>query len=169
MKLPITLLSIICLVIFTACQTTPATQYEYAGISFTSPAGWKITRDDHEGIEHYVYVEKSGFNDSGLITITWIDGEYNWERYMEITRETFEEKEIMKNLVFYNASDTVFNGYNALTSNYIFNVMNMPHRGKVLILGDEEKIISIVMQEANEDIRKNKEGFVTFVESFSFK
>lgn len=75
----------------------------------------------------------------------------------------------MQNLIFSDPSDTIFNGYDALTADYTFKIVSMPHRGKVLIFGNDEKVINIVMQEATEDTHKNKEGFAAFAESFSFK
>jgi len=169
MKLQITILSAICLILLTACKPAPAKTYENLGIRFVCPAGWKITEDKHEDVAHFVYVEKNGFGDSGMITITWIDGEYEWEDYMDNIKETFEEKEMMQNLIFSDPSDTIFNGYDALTADYTFKIANLPHRGKVLIFGNDEKVINIVMQEATEDTHKNKEGFASFAESFSFQ
>ena len=169
MKTSLTVLLAICLALLISCKPTPAVPYEHSGIAFTCPEGWEITSDKHEDNMHFVYMEKKGFNASGLITVSWIDGELEWEEYMDNTIESFEEQPMFKELEFCEPSDTVFNGYVALTINYTFNITTMPHTGKILILGDEEKTISIVMQEADEDTRKNKDGFAAFMESFSFE
>ena len=168
MKAQVTILLAVCLTLFASCKPTPAVPYEHSGIAFTCPEGWEITDENHEDNMHYIFLEKTGYNASGLITVTWIDGELEWEEYMDINMETFEEKKQLKELDFSESADTVFNGYVALTSNYTFTIENMPHTGKILILGDDFKTISIVLQEADEDNKKNKDGFSAFMESFAF-
>lgn len=168
MKTQLTILLAVCLALFTSCKPTPAVPYEHSGITFTCPERWRITEENHEDNMHYVFLERNGFNDSGLITVTWIDGELEWEEYLDINMKTFGEKTQLKELDFSEPTDTVFNGYVALTSNYTFKIENMPHSGTILILGDDHKTISIVLQEADEDNRKNKDGFASFMESFVF-
>lgn len=168
MKLQFTILPALCLILFTSCKPTPAVSYEHSGISFTCPQGWTITEEKHKENAHYLFVEKNGYKASGLITITWIDGELEWEEYMGINMDTFRSKEELKELNFSEPNDTTFNGNAVLATNYTFSIQDMPHTGKLLILGSDYRTIGIIMQEADKDNEANKDGFATFRESFSF-
>jgi len=75
MKKPLILIASIFLFI-TSCSESKPAKFERDGVLITSPTGWEIT--DQESIDdqgYYLSIEKDGFDSSGIVTMTWINGE----------------------------------------------------------------------------------------------
>lgn len=167
-------LLILLLVVFASisCQETPETKFKKDGVSFIVPKGWEITDEENfydEG--YYLAIEKDGLSSSGLITVTWVNGEFElneWieEHKVEIKNSNFGEN---SDVVFGDTYESKFNSFNALSMSYTFTSFGLKHDGIIHVFHEKEKTFSLLIQEATEDKSKNKGGFEFIEKSFRIK
>jgi hypothetical protein len=137
------------------------------GISFTYPSGWSITeQEDLDGAGYYLSVEKTGFDASGLLTLTWINGVLDSRDYLEIIQEEYKNQKLLNNLEFQSARDDSFNGIQSISCDFKFNTLGVEHSGVIYVFVRGENTYSIIKQEAIEDISKNKQGFELIESTF---
>ena len=130
------------------------------GVSFKYPSGWSIDEEgDLDGSGYFLSVNKSGYDASGLFTVTWIEGILDSHEYLEIIQENYGDQKVFDDLEFKAASDNDFNGIPTISCDYKFNTIGIKHRGVIHVFSKGERTYSIVEQETIEDISKNKEGF----------
>lgn len=130
------------------------------GVSFTYPSDWSITeQDDLDGAGYYLSIEKSGFDESGLVALTWINRVLNSWDYLEIIQEEYKNQELLNGLEFQSAKDNSFNGIQSISCDFKFSTLGLKHSGVIYVFVIGEKTYSIIKQEAIEDISKNKNGF----------
>lgn len=137
------------------------------GVSFTYPTGWSITEQEEiEGGGYYLSVEKDGFNVSGLLTLTWINGLVDTHEYLETIQAGFEKQKLLNDITFQPVRDNNFNGIPCISSDYKFTTLSVKHIGIIYVFVKGDKTYSIMKQEAIEDVANNKEGFDEIVASF---
>lgn len=135
------------------------------GLSFTYPSGWSIIeQEDIDGEGYYLSVEKSGFNSSGILCMTWIYNIIDPYEYLEIIKDEYRSNKIFKNLKYSSTRNNIFNEFQSISSDFEFNNFGLQHRGVIHIFVNDGITYSVVKQEALEDISKNKKGF-EFIES----
>lgn len=158
-----------CLFLFVSCKPSPAVKYNNEGISFVCPTGWKITDDEsYYGLGHYLAIEKDGWGSSGILTLTWLDGESDPESYLN------DLKSDLKNNIIYRKSDMSFgehyeSKYNNLTSlavDFTVTTLGIAHQGKIHTINIGGRSVTIIIQEATEDAAINKAGFEKLESSF---
>lgn len=167
---PIYLLSF--LVFFTSCGTTPPTQYQKDGVSFTSPAGWKITSEIPMGsYGHYLTIEKKGFSSSGLMTLNWLNERQDLKEWIKELQDGLKENYIFKkaNLSFEDVKTVSYGTYQALESKYTASVFGVDHEGSIIVFGTKTKSVHILQQGATEDRIENEIGFEAIEGSFTCK
>ncbi len=157
------LLSILSLL---ACNSnTPGGKFTKDNITFKYPPGWHITEeDDLDGMGYYISVEKAGFDESGLLTVTWITGSLDLDEYIIILQEEFENQDLMNDLVFQDIRDNQYNGNPSISCDFSFSTLGIEHKGTIHILSQNDFTYSIVTNQAIEDITKNQDAF-NFIES----
>lgn len=87
MKTPLILIASIFLLLTSYSESKPA-KFERDGFSITSPTGWGITDEENiDDLGYYLSIEKDGFDSSGIITITWVNGEMDLNEWVDIYNE----------------------------------------------------------------------------------
>lgn len=168
MKTKLTLFTLILITLISCKSTSPEKPYEKDGISFIAPAGWKITgEEDIEG-GAFLHLEKDGFNDSGLVSVSWVYGDLGAKRFMEIQKEELQQNAMLQKLTFSPIPNAKFNGKEAIGVSYTFEVLQLPHTGYIYTFDASDRTICVLKQEADEDHDKNKDGFAKFENTFSF-
>jgi len=159
------------IVVASSCgNQEPGGNFLRNGVSFTYPSGWSITeQEDLDGVGYYLSVEKAGVDESGLLTLTWINGVLDSREYLEMIQEEYENQKLVKKLEFQSARDNSFNGIQSISCDFKFNTLGMRHSGVIYVFVRGENTYSILKQEAIEDIPKNKKGFDLIEDTFKVK
>ena len=161
---------------FIACSSAPSPDQQFAkkGVSFTSPAGWKISEEEeYEESEesysgYYLSVEKEGFDDSGIVIISWIDVEIDLDDWQAICTEEISSNIIYRNtnLKFGPTKAGEINGIPTQSVQASFSLLGLDHEATMHFFHANGKTFDVMIQQATEDDEKNKEGFATLLESF---
>lgn len=162
---------IVVLLIAVGCKAKdPGGDFSRDGVSFSYPSGWSITeQDDMDGIGYYLAVEKSGFDASGLVTLTWVDIVVDRNEYIQTIQEEITDQPFMDNLKFQPEVEGTFGEMPALSSEFTSKTMGIKHDGVIYVFEHEGKTYSVIKQEAREDHQKNKEGFDLIESTFKVK
>ncbi|MBN1759587.1 MAG: hypothetical protein JW863_14770 [Chitinispirillaceae bacterium] len=136
-------------------------------VSFSYASGWSITeQEDYGESGYYLSVEKKGFDESGLMTVTWINAIRDSMDYLEIIQQEYRKQKLLKNLEFAPIRKSTFNGMPSLSCDFKFKTIGVGHNGTIYVFLKGGKTYSIIRQEALEDVSKNKEGFELLESSF---
>ena len=166
-------LGILCIfAILTGCQQSPETKFARDGISLTCPAGWKITDEDTiEGNGYCISIEKDGLNSSGLLSVSWFTDSVDPSAYMDAYMEEMKNNVIYKssNINFEDYAESQFKNNPSLSVKYNMSLISVAHTGIIHILYAHGKTITILRQEAIEDLDKNKDGFELLEQSFAIE
>lgn len=164
------LIIILCFFItLSSCQETPATKFEYDGVSLISPKGWAIT--DQENLDdegYYLSIEKDGMDASGLLSISWINYEFDLNEWMSIYKDELTNNIIYEyaDLTFGEQKEDVFNDINTISISFTANILGLKHDGVIHFFYEKDKTFAILRQEAHEDKTSNKDGFELIEQSF---
>lgn len=118
---------------------------------------------------YYLSVEKAGFNTSGLLTLTWINGLIDSNEYLEIIQKEFKNQTVLNDLEFELAQESNFNGMQSISCRFTFNTLSVKHKGTVYVFSKGEKTYSVVKQGALEDASENKKGFNVIESTFKIE
>ena len=156
------------IVVASSCGTQePGGNFLRNGVSFTYPSGWSITeQEDLDGEGYYLSVEKAGFDASGLLTLTWINGVLDSREYLKMIQEEYENQKLLNDFEFQSARDNSFNRIQSISCDFKFNTLGVRHSGVIYVFVRGENTYSIIKQEAIEDISKNKKGFDLIEDTF---
>lgn len=157
-----------------SCSAPPSKEakFEKSGVSFTCPAGWKITEEDSlDGDGYYLACEKDGLVSSGLFTLTWVNDTVELEEMMKIYQDELKNNVIFKNtnISFSASTDGKYNNYEAIRSTYNLTLLGDKTEGIMYCFYGNGKTIGLVKQQSLEDDSKNKEGFETIETTFTSK
>lgn len=142
-------------------------EFSRDGVSFSFPSDWNISdQEDIDGLGYYLSVEKKGFDESGLVTISWLNGDIGTYEYMEIIKEEYKNQKLLKELIFEPVKNSTFNGIQSISCNFTFNTLGIEHKGIINVFLFNRKTFSVLKQEALEDIAKNRIGFELIESSF---
>jgi len=154
-----------------SCKESSEMEFEKDGISFTSPASWKITDQEtmSNNAGYFLSVERDGFSSSGLLTLTWVYDSLDLSYWLDLYKEGFMAQFVYKNsdLIFEAPVSDVFNNYNTIAVNYTVSILGVEHEGLIHVFHGYNKTIAIVKQEAIEDKDNNRVGFDIIEQSFS--
>lgn len=160
---------LIILVVLISCQESPERKFEKDGITFVCPKGWKITEEQYiETGGYYLVVEKDGFNASGIVSISWINTEFDFNEWITIYKDELQDNIIYKNsdLTFGKTYPAEFNGVPATAIDFTANIVGLKHQGTILIFYESGKTFAVLKQQAVEDTINNEKGFETIENSF---
>ncbi|MCD7971730.1 MAG: hypothetical protein LUG18_03555 [Candidatus Azobacteroides sp.] len=166
MKKKIVLLSLLVTCFVTACSDSSEKPFNQYGISFTCPAGWEIVETEDLGDGYYIQVEKSGFNESGVLSIITTNEPVDDSAYVDAYIEE------LKNQGFRNMKTTrpkkdSYGSYSGTSVEYTGSMHGiLEHQGKIFIFNAKGKTLFLTCQEAVEDHKKNREGFKTIESTF---
>ena len=166
------LISILILFTCSSCQETPQAKFEKDGISLTSPKGWKITDEGNiEDQGYFLSIEKDGLNSSGLITLSWVIGEFDLNEWIEIYKDELKNNLVYRNsnLSFSNEKQDKFNGITTTSLEYSVSLFGLKHEGIIHFFYENNKTFALLKQEAIEDKIKNKNGFELIERSFKIE
>lgn len=169
MKTPLFLVASIFLIL-TSCSKSKPAKFERDGVVITSPAGWGIT--DQESIDeqgYYLSIEKDGFDSSGIVTMTWINGEIDLGEWAYIFQDELENNIIYRNsnIQFEDAVDNNYNNIDTSSIRFSASILGLDHEGNIHFFHKGNKTFAILIQQAIEDQATNKPGFDLLEKSFS--
>ncbi|MDR0844319.1 MAG: nitroreductase family protein [Tannerella sp.] len=155
-------------VLLTTCSRPQETPFNQFGLSFTCPAGWKVSDTEDYGNGCYLFVEKTGINTSGVLTVGMVEVEYDeLTEYLSVYRELLESQPMFSQLKFEKVTEGSYGNYQGIVTRYTANVLTLAHEGRIAVFSANGKTICIIEQEATEDKNKNKTEFKTIEDSFS--
>ena len=162
-------------VFFLSCNgiTEPKkTSVDNSDISFTCPDGWSITEEDNlDGQGYYFSIEKSGFDSSGVMTLSYFYNDMNSEELLSLYQEDMVDNVIYKNsdLAFEKKIEDENEHYTVLSSRYTFSLVGLDHHGIISTFKYKGKTFGIIKQGAIEDKEENRKGFEAIERSFTIK
>lgn len=167
-------LLILLLIILTciSCQETPEEKFEKNGVSLISPKGWEITdRENLDNQGYYLSIEKDGINSSGIITLSWVNFELEIIEWINVHKDEMRNNFIYKNsnLVFKDIYENKFNQLNTTSIEFTVSILGIKHQGIIHFFHEKGKTFSLLIQEAIEDKKKNRNGFELIEQSFSIE
>ncbi|MFW5804826.1 MAG: hypothetical protein ACOCWG_06310 [bacterium] len=140
------------------------------GVSFTYPTDWSITEQENLGRNsYYLSVEKKGIYESGLVIITWINGNIGKHEYLRMIQESYKNQKLFNDLEFETAKNITFNGIQSISCVYYCSTLGVKIKGVVYVFLIGEKTFSFTKQGALEDISKNKKGFELIESTFKIE
>jgi len=161
MKTPLIIIASLFLFI-TSCSESKPAKFERDGVLITSPTGWEII--DQESIDdqgYYLSIEKDGFDSSGIVTMTWINGEIDLGEWAYLFQE-----ELMNNIIYRNSNiqfeeavDDTYNDIDTSSIGFTASILGLDHEGNIHFFYKGDKTFAILIQEAMEDNVTNKPGF----------
>lgn len=138
------------------------------GVSLSWEADWELTEQDSlDGAGFYLALEKSGMDESGLVTITWFHSDVPEETFLVILQDEFYKNyDENSDLVFSEIYDSKFAGINCKASDFEFSLFGLEHNGTIFSFRTQGKSFAILKQEATEDTAKNSSGFKSIESNF---
>jgi len=151
----------------TAAQTT-LTIFQKSGVRFTVPQGWKITDEESGEGSFYVACEKTGFGQSGLVTVVCFEETRTLDAVLDQYAGILSKSTLLKasKLHFEKTAPATYGTYKGLARRYTAKLLGMPHRGTMTAFHAYGLSIVVVEQEAEEDAETNAAGFRALAESF---
>ncbi len=165
-------LTVLVFTLFGGCtHNIPETLFEKDGVSFISPAGWKVSGErilDKSG--YYVSTQRKGYSSSGIFILTWVNGKIDPSVYIESYRNEFEKNLLMRatKVQFSNPADTFFKSNPCVKITYTSDIMGVATRGEIYSFEIVDKTFMLVFQETVDESEKNKTGFEKIKKSFSY-
>lgn len=150
-------------------NNSPAYTYENSGFSFMCPEGWNISeKEELNGNSFYLSVEKTGFDSSGIITITRFDDYIDLEELSLIMEEELSSNIIYKNsdLNFQASYWSKFAGYDAFVVPFTSSILGVNHTGYIYSFYSDNNTFCLLKQGADDDTIKNLRGFDIIENSF---
>jgi len=157
--------------VLASCKETPEAKFENDSISVISPAGWKMTQEEIGKDGFYLVIEKEGIDASGLLTISWVNGEIELGEWMSIYQKELKDNIVFRksNLSFANPTDSKFNDNNTTSVSYTVSILGQKHEGTIYFFHAKDKTFAILKQQAIEDKTKNESGFEYIERSLKIK
>lgn len=139
------------------------------GLSFQIPQGWAITNQDTIGNEGvYVACEKKGFGETTFASFTWMYGEFDIDRNIQIQRDA-----ILQNPLFLKWRTQItdpqksnFAQYAALKCTYTTRLKDQEVRGDIYCFNCGNKAITVMWQGTANDLITDAEAWQQIRESF---
>lgn len=154
---------------FFSCQSLQEGElkYEQDGVSFVCPANWEIK--DEEAIDkagYYLTIANRNPENSSHVTMVWFYDTLELNYFMNdriiMLRKSFESA----NIKFDKPTMKSFNTLEALSSDFTFQLADIPHKGVIDVFHGTEKTIAIFSQQAVAEEPKNSVDFDRFEQSF---
>lgn len=131
-------------------------------IEIDYPTGWKITDQEDFGTGKYFAIEKSGFNASGVVTISLLESDYDLEKWIKLNIEQLKSSFTLKkaDVKFGKIVKTKFQNLDALSSEYKMKLLGLDHSGIIYVFSKNGKVFAFMQQGADEDNDENEEAFI---------
>jgi hypothetical protein len=151
------------------CSFRDPDKFNNGGVSFSIPAGWEITdQEDLDGAGYYLSCEKTGVNASGLVTVSWVNEERSLAEiavaYADNLTENFVAKKADPKMSAQQKS--TYNNIPAVKMGYTMKLMGTSFHGTIYCFHLCDKTITVLVQEADEDVKENKAGIHEIEGSF---
>lgn len=155
----------------TSCQNTSGGggTFMLDSISFKIPQGWAITNQDTIGSEGvYVACEKKGFGETTFASFTWIYGNFDEQRNIEIQRNAIRENPLFLKwrTQITDPQKSTFAQYDALKCTYTTRVNGQEIRGDIYCFNCGNKALTVMWQGAADDLIADAEAWQQIRESF---
>ncbi|MEM1000085.1 MAG: hypothetical protein AAGN35_23725 [Bacteroidota bacterium] len=151
--------------LLSGCGGSPEADFSSHGISFTKPAGWKVTDEEYTDEANTLFVEKEGMTSSGLVLVQWYSGPVDHKVMVEVYTESLNAAEETTGFERSDAEPIPDTGKSGYQIRYSFRTFGLPHSGKCLSYECGSYTILLGFQGADEDQDANAEGFKLVEES----
>ena len=152
-------LILVAICLFLSCTEQKDVDMDIYGISFTCPAGWKITKTLDLETAWLVVIQKKGFSSSGLVTMSFTENDFELDELLAFYQEELAQQRTFKNIAFQPVEAAYYGKYQGISSSFTVSVLGLEHQGKIYVFEENGITMSIVHQEAVEDYKKNLSGF----------
>jgi hypothetical protein len=158
------------LLIAISCKDSPEKKHAKDGVTFIFPKGWKISEDNKlENGAHLLTVEKDGFSSSGLLNITWVNGEVETGAWLDSYKKKLSGNVIYKKakLKFGSMRRGRFGSFETEAVGFELKLLGIKHKGALQAFVAKNKSSAILKQQAFQDTAENRAGFKTIEASFA--
>jgi hypothetical protein len=158
--------------LLTAYFPAAAQTFSKQGVSFTLTSDWVVTEEEDvsDGKGYYLAAERSGVDESGLITVTWTNVSSDLiktaEKILNSIKINLKEQDATR-MMFGEPETRSFGKYKGIGADYTFTLEGIPHQGTIYTFTQGGKTIMLMCQEAVSDAQKNKAGFEKFKNTFT--
>jgi len=137
--------------------------FQKDGISFWYPKDWYISEEDYdeEMDYHSVTIEKEGTESSGIVSISWINVDFELIEWMDIYTNLLTNQPfyIESKIKLEDLNEGKYNDENCKTLKFNFELDNEKYTGVIYGFQKSNKTISILTQSSISEEEINKLGF----------
>jgi hypothetical protein len=148
-----------------SCGGSPEKTYSKHGVTFTKPAGWKVTDEEYLPEANTVFVEKEGFTSSGLVLVQWYPEPVDPEMMVQVYVESLSAADETTNFERAEIESIEINGEKGASIRFSFRASGMPCSGKCYCYPCGSSTMLVSVQGADEDKEANDTGFKTVEKS----
>lgn len=120
-----------------SCNSNSKRSFSKEGVSLKCNSDWLITEEDSFGGNgYYLSVEKNGYGESGILTLSYIDGQIDKKEFLLSSQEDLKENIVYKsgNLKFEKTIETKYANNDAIASKFSLSLLGMKHEGIIIVL-----------------------------------
>lgn len=164
--------SFLILLLCFSCSTSPAIEFDRYGISFSTAPGWEISDEGEiDGFGYSLTCEKSGWNESGILTLAWTRDSLPLSVMMDSFRSNMESEQVneLGGIEFGTPVSGQYGLYEGQMQPFSTSFMGVPHEGKMYAFYGPGMTIFLLEQGASEDLPGNQVDFDVIRSSFRAK
>ncbi|MFD2720783.1 hypothetical protein ACFST9_18825 [Hymenobacter monticola] len=159
----------------TSCDSTQSQKIEVfnqAGITFQHPGNWSADDADRAGPNAVtVTCQKSGLDESGLITVSCFNDSLDLDEVQNIFHNQLDSTSLYKlaGVKFSSAGPGRFGPHHTLQSQFSMSMLGVPHTGWLDAFHYKNHTFMVLRQQADEDSVKNRKGFALITQTLDVK
>lgn len=159
------------LLLATSCQLeasqAPSPRH-YGAVSFSCPAGWHTDAAEHtDSAACSVSCSKTGFNTSGLVSMSWFTDSLDQEKLQGIFRQQLRSSPVYKtaSIHFEPVQPGSYGNRPAQVGSFSFSLLGVAHAGAIYTFWQPGHTFAVLTQQALEDSAANRAGFQLLAQS----
>lgn len=154
--------SFLILLLCFSCSTQPAIEFDRYGIAFTTAPGWDITDEGEiDGFGYSLTCEKSGWNESGILTLAWTRDSLPLSLMLDSFRSNMETEQLydLGGIEFGTLESGQYGKYAGKMQPFSTSFLGVAHEGKIYAFYGPGMTIFLLEQGASEDLPANQADF----------
>ncbi|RZJ71701.1 hypothetical protein [Flavobacterium sp.] len=165
-------IGLLLLFVLAACSKPEPKLFSHDGVSFNIPGDWKIAEQEAiTEIGYYLAAQKEGLSSSGLFTLSWVKGDLDANENLQTYQSEMNSNMTYSSsgLVFTPTKPGKFAGNETLSCDFTANILTVKHHGTLHCFHLKGRTYTVLIQEADEDVSDNKEGYELIEKTFAVK
>lgn len=149
-------------------QSQKTEVFNQGGITFQHPGDWSASDAEKAGPTAFsVNCQKSGLDESGLITVSCFDDSLDLDNVQTIYHNQLDSTSLykMSGVKFSPVRQGAFGSHKTLQSQFTMSMLGVRHTGWLDAFHYKNHTFMVLRQQADEDSAKNKSGFALFTKT----